>query len=139
MRKDESDGSIAQLVARMADGLGRLLSQHVALAKLELSEDARAVGTEVAKVTVFLPFVLTGYLLLMAALGIALAQWLGVAGGLALVGGVNLVGGGAAAALALSRLRRRKLLEGTASELERTSARLTAPSNALLESTHGKR
>lgn len=139
MRKDESDGSIAGLVSRMADGMGKLVSQHLALAKLELAEDAKAVGGEVAKVAIFLPFVLLGYALLMVALSFVLARWLGLAGGFAVVGAVNLVGGAAAAGLAVSRLRGRKLLTGTVTELERTSERLTAPGQTLVESNHGKR
>lgn len=139
VRKDDSDGSIASLVSRMADGMGKLVSQHLALAKLELTEDAKAVGGEVAKVAVFLPFVLVGYALLMVALSVVLARWLGLAGGFAVVGGLNLAGGAAAAGLAVARLRSRKLLTGTVTELERTSERLTAPGQNLLESNHGKR
>lgn len=139
MRKEDSDGSIASLVSRMADGMGKLVSQHLALAKLELAEDAKVVGGEIAKVAVFLPFVLLGYALLMVALAIVLARWVGSAGGFAIVGGLNLVGGGSAAALAVSRLRGKRILAGTVTELERTSERLTAPGQNLLESNHGKR
>src|SRR4051812_18440933 len=87
-------GGIASSLSRMADGFSKLVTQHIALLKLELEHDARAVGGELGRVAAFVPFVLTGYLLLCGALAMVLARWMGVAGGLAVVGLANAVGGG---------------------------------------------
>jgi hypothetical protein len=123
--KQDAEG-LASLVSRMADGLGRLLAQHLALAKLELAEDARAMGGDLGKVAAFIPFVLIGYALLCSALGVYLAEWLGLAGGLLAVGGANLIGGGLGAYLAVNRLRTRQLLAGTVSEITRSKDLIAA-------------
>ncbi len=44
----------------MAEGFSRLVSQHLTLARLELAEDAKAMGLDVASIVVFVPFVLVG-------------------------------------------------------------------------------
>lgn len=132
-----TERGIAALVGRLADGLGRLVSQHIQLARAELGEDLRAMGLDVARIAVFVPFVLVGYLFVCGALAALLARWLGWAGALALVGGVNLVGGGFGIFRAVQRLRTRDLMDDTAQELSRSVsvARTTlqggAPSNGV--------
>src|SRR3954471_11658706 len=96
---------IAAQVARIADGLSRLVSQHVALLRLELAEDAKAVGISVGTIAALAPFVLVGYALLCASVAWAVSPWVGVAGGLAIVGGVNVAGGGGGAFLSGARVR----------------------------------
>lgn len=126
MKQDVHERGIASLLGELADGFSRLVSQHLALARLELAEDARALGKSAGTVVAGVPFVLVGYTLLMVALAALLRRWVGWAGGFAIVGGANLILGGAAIALALSRLSGRRMMEDTSKELQRTTTALAA-------------
>jgi putative superfamily III holin-X len=116
----------AQLLVQLAGELGNLLSQHIALAKLELRETARRTGIGVGQIAACAPLVLVGYAFLNAALALWLARWLSLAGGVALVGLLNVAGGVLGIVLA-ARSFRRPVLDDSTHELERTVQAL-APS-----------
>src|SRR4051812_35989445 len=118
--KDDSQG-IPALVSRLADGLGRLITEHIALAKVELAEDVKAMGGELARIAAFIPFVFVGYVFLCGAVAAVLAHFVGTAGGLAIVGGVHVVGGGFGLYRAAMRLKNRKLLDGSMTELTQSA------------------
>lgn len=109
----------ADLLARLFADLGQLLSQHIALAKLELGTSARRAGLGVAQIAACAPLVLVGYCFLNAALALVLGRWLPVAGAVALVGLLN-VALGTAGILLAARAFRRPMLDDSVSELERT-------------------
>ena len=135
---DES-GSLATQLSRIVDGLGRLLSQHLALAKLELSEEARALGGSLARIAAFLPFVLVGYALLCVALSLWLGRWLGREGGWAVIGGLNLVGGALGVWLAARSLRARPgVLTATRNELRTSADALALRPSGSAEVRHGR-
>jgi uncharacterized membrane protein YqjE len=119
---EETERGLATLVGRMTDGFSRLVSQHLALARVELMEDARTMGTDAARIAAFVPFVLVGYLFMCAALSVFLATWLGWAGSLAAVGALNLVGGGLGIVRSAARLKAHRLMDDTTEELERSVA-----------------
>jgi len=123
------DRGIPQLVVNVADGFSRLFSQHLALARTELEQDAKAMVANIGLIAAFLPFVLVGYALLCVALGVFLGRWLGLAGGVAAVGGANVLGGGLGIAAAVRRIKRRQLLEGSKMELGRSAAVLKMSSS----------
>ena len=104
---------------QLAGELGHLVSQHIALAKLELGEAARRTGLGVGVIAAFAPLVLVGYAFLNAALALWLGRWLSVPGAVALVGLLNVVGGVLGVVLG-ARAFRRPALGDTAVELERT-------------------
>ena len=135
---EQTDRGFSALVGRMADGFSRLVSQHITLARLELAEDAKAMGLDVARIAVFVPFVLVGYLFVCGALAVALAPWLGYAGALAVVGAVNLVGGVAGILRAASRLQARQVMDDSSQELSRSVAVLSSPRNVLKEPPHAQ-
>ncbi|HYV43316.1 MAG TPA: phage holin family protein [Myxococcaceae bacterium] len=112
-----AEQGIAAQVARIADGLSRLVSEHIALLRLELAEDARAVGISIGTIAALAPFVLVGYALLCASLAWAVSPWVGVAGGLAIVGGVNVAGGVGGILVAVNKLRTRRMLGTSRREL----------------------
>lgn len=126
---EQTDRGIAALVGRLADSFSRLVSQHLALARLELAEDAKAMGRDVARIVAFVPFVLVGYLFLCGALSVALAAWIGYAWALAAVGALNVVGGGLGIWRAVSRLQSRKVMDDTSQELSRSVEVLTTASH----------
>src|SRR6185436_18944490 len=112
----DGDG-IMSLVRETIDGLGRLVADHVKLARLELVADVKAQGRRAAAVALAVPFILLGYALACVGLALALSRWLGGAGAFFAVGGAHLLGGIVAVALAAARLRRGHLLRETANEV----------------------
>jgi hypothetical protein len=142
---EETERGLTTLVVRMTDGFSKLVTQHLSLARLELMDDAREMGTDVAYITAFVPFVLVGYAFLCAALSVFLATWLGWAGSLAAVGAINLVGGGLGIVRAVARLKAHRLMDDTTEELNRSVAVLAQapaaqPQVAALppEARHGR-
>ncbi|HEX8440618.1 MAG TPA: phage holin family protein [Archangium sp.] len=141
---EQTERGLAALVGRMTDGFSKLVTQHLTLARLELMDDARAVGTDVARIAAFVPFVLVGYAFLCAALSAFLVRWLGWDGSLAVVGAVNLVGGGLGIARAASRLKAHRVMDDTTEELNRSVEVLAqaqvavAPAALPPEARHGR-
>ena len=147
LNTEETERGLTTLVMRMTDGFSRLVTQPLSLARIELMDDARAMGMDVAFIAAFVPFMLVGYTFLCAALSVFLATWLGWAGSLAAVGALNLVGGGLGIARAAARLKSHRLMDDTTEELNRSVAVLAqAPvpvaqpqAEALpLEARHGR-
>jgi hypothetical protein len=124
----------AELLVQLAGELRTLVSQHVALAKLELGETARRTGLGVAQIAACAPLVLVGYAFLNAALALWLGRWLPVPGAVALVGLLNVAGGVLGIILA-ARSFRRPALDDSAVELERTVQAL-APTQAVERNGH---
>ncbi|HEX8824404.1 MAG TPA: phage holin family protein [Archangium sp.] len=122
LNTEETERGLTTLVMRMTDGFSKLVTQHLSLARIELMDDARAMGTDVAFIAAFVPFVLVGYTFLCAALSVFLATWLGWAGSLAAVGALNLVGGGLGITRAAARLKAHRVMEDTTEELNRSVA-----------------
>ncbi|QRK14167.1 phage holin family protein [Archangium violaceum] len=127
----ETERKLTALVGRLTDGFSKLVTQHLTLARVELMEDARIMGQDVALIAAFVPFVLVGYAFLCGALAAVLAQWVGWAGSLALVGAVNLVGGVLGITRVAMRLKSHRVMDETTQELERSVAVLAqAPAAA---------
>jgi hypothetical protein len=113
---DDSDG-IMTLVKETVDGLGRLIADHVKLARLELVADVKVQGRRAATVALIVPFIFLGYGLACVGLSLALRRWLGMPGAFFAVGGVHFLGGALAVAIAVARLRNAGLMRQTASEV----------------------
>ena len=125
-------GGLAAALGRISDGLTRVVSEHLALARAELRDDGRALALDAVRILVFLPLVIVGYGLLCAGLAVALSAWIGLALSFAIVGGVNVLVGGVGAALAATKLKQRPVLESTRVEVTRTTqalANVARPSN----------
>jgi uncharacterized membrane protein YqjE len=80
--------------ARLLDGLQTLMKEHLALARAEAKDELRSLVRDLAVSAAGVPLLLTGYILLMMALGLLLAfavpQWLAFA----IVAAANLALGG---------------------------------------------
>src|SRR5208282_2899038 len=74
---------VTDLVARLVDGLGELLAQHVALARLELGDEVQAVSRVLGTVALVTPLLAVGYALLCLALALPIAPWPSLPGGVA--------------------------------------------------------
>lgn len=126
---EQTERGLASLVTRLTEGFSKLVTQHLTLARVELIEDARSMGMDLALIAAFVPFILVGYALLCGALVALLAPPLGWAGSLALVGALNLVGGVVGVMRAAGRLKTLRVMDGTAAELNRSVTAL-APTPA---------
>ena len=142
---EQTERGLPALLGRLTDGFSKLVTQHLTLARVEMMEDARVMGSDVARIAAFVPFVLVGYAFLCAALSAFLARWIGWDGSLALVGAVNLVGGGLGIARAASRLKSFQLMDDTAQELNRSVSALAQtpvpavqPATLPQEANHGR-
>jgi uncharacterized membrane protein YqjE len=141
--REEPEGQgIAAHVTRVAEGLAKLLTEHLALARLELGEDAKRLARNAGFVAAFLPFVLLGYALVCVAVALWLTTWLVPAAAFGLVGGVNVAVGGTGVALALRKMRQRPMFDDSVSELKASATLLqkdSAPGEQVprLEDRHG--
>lgn len=118
------------MLGRITDGFGRLVSEHLALARVELHEDARALAVDLVRIAVFVPLILVGYGLLNAALAWLLSPWLTIPGAFAAVGALNVAIGGFGAYRAADRLKGRQVLEGSREEVGRTTQTLSTVTRA---------
>ena len=124
------DGAgLAAAVSRITDGISRLISEHVALARIEFRDDARAFAFATARLAVFALLILVGYGFLCAAVAMALWSWIGSIGwALAVVALVNVLIGGPGVYLAIRRLTGREVLDETLVEVSRSAEVLAAAS-----------
>ena len=124
--KSESNGKIAVLLTNIADGLGRLVSEHIALARMELKEDAAALAKALRLTVTFFALVLIGYVFLCSALvAVLAAESMSLAAALAIVGGGNLLLGAIGASLTLRRFATRRVMRETFDQLDRSAAVLS--------------
>lgn len=96
---------ISALFSRLAETVGKLVSDHLRLSRLELTDDARAMGSRIGVIAAFSLVIVVGYSLLCAAIAIVAGGLITPAGGWLLVAGINLVVGGVGLKVALARLK----------------------------------
>ncbi len=121
-RKPDEGRSIADLLGSIVDGMARLVSEHLALARLELASDARQVG----RLVLFAVLVLVGYAFLCSAAALFLTRWLSLPAALLVVGTINVLAGAVGIQRAVVRMRARPVMNGTIQELNRSSAMLAS-------------
>jgi hypothetical protein len=123
------DGIIA-LVRETADGLGRLVADHIKLARTEIVADAKSYGRQIAVLMVGVFILALGYGLVCLAVALALGPVIGRALAFVVVGGVHVIAGGWGAAIAARRMRRTQLMRETVVEVGRSVTALSAPAEA---------
>ena len=112
---------------RLFDALQTLIREHLALARVEMKEDLRSLGRDLAAGAAGVPSLATGYLLLMLAFGWLLAIWLPNWAAFGIVAILNLAAGGAVTWKGGRRLMRDRLaLPRTADELQRDRELITS-------------
>ena len=112
-------------MGRLVDGLGELLAQHVALARVEVGEEVQSVARVAGTVALVTPLLAVGYAMLCLALAFALSPLVGLASALALVGAANLLAGGIGL-WAVRHTLRRPRLEETAQAVRESASMLLA-------------
>ena len=118
--KPEQPAGVTDLVAKLVDGLGQLIAQHVALARIELGEEARSVSRSLGTLAVFTPLLVVGYAMVCFGVAFALSPLLSMPGAVLLVGAVNLVVGGIGLFRVIQVLKRPHLEDSTAAAREST-------------------
>lgn len=119
---------MADALRRLSDGLGRLIRDHIALAKAELADDVRNAGKDAAIAAAGLPLLAVGWLLCMVAASLFLGRAITPAGGFLVIGGVHLVAGGVATLLWGGRIA-----GPDRPDLDRTTAQIREDSKWLKE------
>jgi uncharacterized membrane protein YqjE len=119
-RTQERNGRVPALLGNIVDGFGRLVSEHVALAKLELAKDATGLARQLGKLVIVLPFIAVGYAFICAAVVAVMVPWMSLPAALALIGAVNLGIGSATAYGAWKQLKRPPVMEDSLEELGRS-------------------
>ncbi len=114
--------SIAEELSRASDSLGRLIRDHIGLARLELKGEARKITTEAMIGLSALPFVLAGIVMMDVALSIGISSWVGGAWAFLIVGAFNLLIAGSLGLYAATKLRQHRRLDALSEELERNTA-----------------
>jgi len=121
--RDRTEGVIG-LARETADALGQLTVQHLRLARLEIKADLRTMGLQAGLIAVLVALAIVGYGLTMAGLAVILDG--GSTGGIPLliIGMVHVVAAGVGILIAVVRLRRMRLMNTTAAEVNQSLAPL---------------
>ena len=137
MKRDEPEQppAVTDLVARLVDGLGQLISQHVALARLELGEEARSVSRALGTLALFAPLLVVGYAMLCFGVAFLLARWLSVPGAVLLLAALNLVVGGLGLWSVLKALKR-PLLQDSQAEVRESAKALASEAHREVSDVH---
>jgi uncharacterized membrane protein YqjE len=107
-------------LARLLDGVQTLFREHLALAKTELKGDLRRAARDLLVSAAGLPPLLVGYVLLMVALALLIAQALPGWLAFALVGLLNVVAGGTLTLVFMKKAKQDEIaLPRTEEELRR--------------------
>ncbi len=130
---------LADHFRELVDSFSDLIAKHLKLAKVELKEDAKAIGADVGKIVAFLPLVLTGYLLLCVAGAIFLGRYVGYELGFLLVAAANLGAGGLGISLAVRKLQTRAVMNDTQAEIESTAIALRGTTTTALSAAKESR
>ncbi len=106
----------------LVDAFSELVAQHVRLARLELTQDARFIGVRVGIIAALAPLIFVGWGFLCVALALLLRRVMPVDLAFLLVGIFNLLLGGIGIALVGKQLSGRKVLDASLLELESSTA-----------------
>ena len=115
---------------RLLDGLQTLIREHLALARVELKQDLRTMGRDLAIGAAGMPPLAVGFLLLMFAIASLLSIWLPAWAAFGIVALVNLAAGGAITWSSSRRVAQSRIeLPCTAEEIRRDREWMAALTN----------
>lgn len=122
MKKGERDKAddVVALVRETADAMGRLAVQHLRLARLEIKADLRTMGLHAGVVVVLAALATVGYGLSMAGLAMVLDGGSKGAIPLLVIGSAHVAVAGVGILIAVLRLRRLRLMNSTANEVQQS-------------------
>ncbi len=123
---DEREG-IVGLVRETIDGLRTLIADHIKLARIELQTDLQSYARGAAVLAVAGLILAIGYVFAWIAAAIALGRLWGTAVAFLVVAGVNLAVGFVAMLVAAGRMKRTRLMHGSAVEARTSVSALAHP------------
>jgi hypothetical protein len=126
--RSDGDGIIA-LVKETASGFGQLVGDHIRLARLEMTADAKSYARDVAMLLVAGFIVAVGYGLACIAAGTALARLMGAPLAFVALAVVHLIVGAIALVLIVRRMKAVQLMRETKNEVSRSVSALTTRSH----------
>ena len=115
----DSDGIIT-LVKEAASDFGQLVADHIRLARVEMTADAKSYARDIAMLLVGAFILATGYGLACIAGGLALAMVIGGPLAFASLAFLHLLVGGIALALMVRKMKRLQLMQETKLEVSRS-------------------
>jgi uncharacterized membrane protein YqjE len=124
-RDEQGDGIIA-LVKETASGFGQLVADHIRLARIEMTADAKLYVREVSMLLIGALILAAGYGLACIAAGMALARIMGGPLAFASLAILHVIVGAIALALMVGRMKSVQLMRETKHEVSRSMSALTA-------------
>ncbi len=118
--------SVLSLVRETIEGLGRLVGDHLKLARIELQADIKVYGRSLAVLAIVAAIVGVGYVMACIGMAILLGRWLGDAGGFFVVAGAHALMGAIAASVAVRHLHAAQPMRQTVQEVSRSVSALAA-------------
>jgi hypothetical protein len=119
-RTHDEGESFITLVRETADGLGRLVAEHIRLAKVEVAADAKDYGRRVGLLAGAGAIVVVGYLFAWLAIGLALGRLIGAPLAFLAVSLVHVAAGLIALSAVSRKLKGPRVMDQTVSEVGRT-------------------
>jgi hypothetical protein len=123
---EEREG-IVGLIRETVDGLRDLIADHIKLARLELTADAKAYGRSIAVLAVAGLVLAIGYIFGLIAGALELARLWGAPLAFGAVAALHLVVGGIALAWSVGKMKRTRLLHDTVVEAKGSINALARP------------
>jgi len=127
--EDDAGDGIITLVKETASGLGQLVADHIRLARLEMTLDARMYARDAGMLLAGGVIVLIGYGLGCIAAGSALARVIGAPLAFLALALLHIAVGAIALAVFARRMKRTQPMQGTKHEVSRSVSALTARSH----------
>ncbi|HEY2900854.1 MAG TPA: phage holin family protein [Polyangia bacterium] len=123
--KADNEGLLG-LVRETVDGIGRLVSEHMKLARLEFQADIKTYGRSLAILLLVAAVFVLAYALACVGLAVLLSRWIPLAYSFFAVAGAHVLVGAIAAAVAVSKLRASQpLMRESVNEVQRSMGALT--------------
>jgi len=123
--RSDGEGGLIALVRETASGFGQLVADHIRLARLEMTADAKTYVRDGGMLLVGGFILAVGYAMACIAAGLALSRVIGgpmAFGGLALL---HLIVGAVALGLIMRRMKGVQLMQGTKEEVSRSISALS--------------
>ena len=127
-RGDRDDGIIA-LVKETASGFGQLVADHIRLARLEMTADAKSYARDIGMLVIGGFILAVGYGLACIAARTALARLMGAPLAFVCLALVHLLIGAIALAMIVRRMKSLQLMHETKHEVSRSVSALTTRSH----------
>ncbi|HVZ86368.1 MAG TPA: phage holin family protein [Polyangia bacterium] len=126
-RPNDGEVGIVGLLRETAEGLGTLVADHIKLARLELVADVQGYSRGLATMLIAALVLMMGYAFAWFAAAVALGRLWGAPLAFLAIAAVHLVAGGIAVAWAAGKMKRTRLMHGSATEARTSMNALTRP------------